>query len=165
MFRNGSNCCNHPKSSAFCNVLQLYKRVLKRPVSVYTDQNGARSVAAHHAQPFNSHGGNPAGIRRQGDHGNVVLRHRYGTEIQSVIGQINGNGIPIQRPGNKTRYLLRSTCRTKHHFKHAHRTSSPTPGNTPSRSRTQSEYTACGNTLHFGAKGSGLFAPTWCRLT
>ena len=62
MLCNGSNGRNHPKSGALRNVFQLYECILKRAVSVYTDQNGARPVAAHHTQTVDHHGRNPAGI-------------------------------------------------------------------------------------------------------
>lgn len=81
MLCNSSNRCNHPKSGALRNVFQLYERILKRTVSVYTDQNGPSSVAAYHAQTVNCHGRNLTGIRWHGNNRHVILRHRDPAEI------------------------------------------------------------------------------------
>ena len=122
---NGSNRRNHPKSGTLRNVFQLYERILKRAVSVNTNQNSPSSVATHHSQSLNRHSWNSAGIRRGGDYGHVVLRHRDPVEIQSAIGQVDGSDIPAQRPGHKARHFVRSTRRTKHYFEHVHRGTLP----------------------------------------
>ena len=101
MFCNGCNCRDHPESRMLRNVLQLYERVLKRAVSVYTNQNSPSPVAAHHAQPVSHHSRDSTGIRRHRDYGHVVLSHRDSVEIQPAIGQIDGNGILAQCPGHK----------------------------------------------------------------
>ncbi len=44
MFCNGCDCRDHPESRMLRNVLQLYERVLKRAVSVYTNQNSPSPV-------------------------------------------------------------------------------------------------------------------------
>ena len=120
MFCNGCNCRDYPESRMLRNVLQLYERVLKRAVSVDAHQNGPRSVAVNHVQSVDRHGRDSAGIRWHGDNSHVVLRHRDLVEIQPAIGQIDGNGILVQRSSHKARHLLRSTRRTKHNFKYAH---------------------------------------------
>ena len=81
MLSNSRNRCNHPKSGALRNVLQLYERVLKRAVSVYTNQNSPSPVAAHHTQPISHHSRDSTGIRRHRDYGHVVLSHRDSAEI------------------------------------------------------------------------------------
>lgn len=81
MLSNSRNRCNHPKSGALRNVLQLYERVLKRAVSVYTNQNSPSPVATHHAQPASHHSRDSTGIRRRRDYGHVVLSHRDSAEI------------------------------------------------------------------------------------
>lgn len=81
MLSNSRNRCNHPKSGALRNVLQLYERVLKRAVSVYTNQNSPSPVAAHHAQPISHHSRDSTGIRRHRDYGHVVLSNRDSAEI------------------------------------------------------------------------------------
>ena len=81
MLSNSRNRCNHPKSGALRNVLQLYERVLKRAVSVDAHQNGPRSVAVNHVQSVDRHGRDSAGIRWHGDNSHVVLSHRDSAEI------------------------------------------------------------------------------------
>ena len=125
MLCNGSNRCNHPKSGALRNVFQLYKRILKRAVSVNTNQNCPSSVAAHHTQPVNYHSRNSTGIRWHGNNRHIILRHRDRAEVLPAIGQIDGNGIPIQRPSHKARHLPCSARRAKHHFEYAHQGTLP----------------------------------------
>ena len=154
MLSNSRNRCDHPKSGALRNVLQLYERVLKRAVSVYTNQNSPSPVAVNHVQSVDRHGRDSAGIRWHGDNSHVVLRHRDLVEIQPAIGQIDGNGILVQRSSHKARHLLRSTRRTKHNFEYAHLDTLPL------RSATrQAVFTSSQSIRHVGPRFNAPSTP------
>ena len=64
MFRNGSHCRNHLKTSLLCGILQFYQRVLIGSVAIDTNQNGSGTVAMYHAQPLCRHSRNTTTIGR-----------------------------------------------------------------------------------------------------